>query len=117
MTLAALAQQLTANVEERVRWKLVWEFLEEYRWESPATQIGLVQTAPQQVGDERWDALLAALAEYLCVSTILRRRHGPSRGCCDGHGSQLTRPSNAPMPWSTRRPRSASMASTSRRTI
>src|SRR5262245_8487736 len=62
MSLARLAQHLTATVEERVRWKLVWEFLEEYRWESSETQIGLLQTAPQHVGDERWDALLACEA-------------------------------------------------------
>ena len=89
MSLATLAQNLTANVEERVRWKLVWEFLEEYRWESSEIQVGLVQTAPQQVGDERWDALLAALAEHLCAqhdlappawteSRVLRRAWFPA---------------------------------------
>jgi hypothetical protein len=67
MSLATLAQHLTATVEERVRWKLVWEFLEEYRWESEDIQISLLQAEPQPVGDERWDALLAALAEHLCA--------------------------------------------------
>jgi hypothetical protein len=65
MSLAALAQHLMATVDERVRWKLVWEFLEEYRWEPAETQVGLVQAEPQPVGDDRWDALLAALAEHL----------------------------------------------------
>src|SRR5262249_51465392 len=40
MTLADLAQHLIATAEERVRWKLVWEFLEEYRWEPSEIQIG-----------------------------------------------------------------------------
>jgi hypothetical protein len=65
MSLATLAQRLAAAVDERVRWKLVWEFLEEYRWEQAETQVSLVAAEPQPVGDERWDALLAALAEHL----------------------------------------------------
>jgi hypothetical protein len=67
MSLATLAQHSNATVDERVRWKLVWEFLEEYRWEPAETQAGLLQAEPQLVGDERWDALLAALAEHLCA--------------------------------------------------
>jgi hypothetical protein len=67
MTLAALAQHLIATVNERVRWKLVWEFLEEYRWEPADNQVDLLQAEQQPVGDERWDALLAALAEHLCA--------------------------------------------------
>ena len=33
MTLADLALHLTQATDDRTRWKLVWEFLEEYRWE------------------------------------------------------------------------------------
>jgi hypothetical protein len=47
-----------------VRWKLVWEFLEEYRWEQPEAQPSLLQDEPAPVGDERWDA---ALAEHLAA--------------------------------------------------
>src|SRR5262249_24346797 len=65
MSLAMLAQHLMATVDERVRWKLVWEFLEEYRWEPDDAKTGLLQAEPQPVGDERWDVLLAALAEHL----------------------------------------------------
>jgi hypothetical protein len=50
-----------------VRWKLVWEFLEEYRWEPADIQVSLV-------GDERWDALLAAPE----VSTSARSITAPS---------------------------------------
>lgn len=67
MSLATLAQHLTTTADERVRWKLVWEFLEEYRWEPAETRVSLVKAEPQPVGDERWDALLAALAEHLCA--------------------------------------------------
>lgn len=65
MTLAALATHLATAGNDRVRWKLVWEFLEEYRWERPEGQTNLVRDEPALTGDERWDALLAALAEYL----------------------------------------------------
>lgn len=67
MSLATLAQHLTAAGDDRIRWKLVWEFLEEYRWEAGANQTALLQAEPPTVGDERWDALLAALAEHLCA--------------------------------------------------
>lgn len=67
MSLATLAQHLVATAGDGVRWKLVWEFLEEYRWEPAEVQVGLVEAEPQLVGDERWDVLLAALAEHLCA--------------------------------------------------
>jgi hypothetical protein len=33
MTLVDLASRLVRTAETKTRWKLVWEFLEEYRWE------------------------------------------------------------------------------------
>jgi len=65
MSLADLARHLRATEDDKVRWKLVWEFLEEYRWESADVQARLVEVEPEVVDDERWDALLAALAEHL----------------------------------------------------
>jgi hypothetical protein len=65
MTLADLAGYLSAAENDKIRWKLVWEFLEEYRWEPAESQVELLQSEPTQAGEERWDALLAALAEYL----------------------------------------------------
>jgi len=47
--------------------QLVWEFMEEYRWETAEVQPSLLRDEPQPVGDERWDALLAALAEHLAA--------------------------------------------------
>ena len=65
MSLAELAGRLARTDDGKVRWKLVWEFLEEYRWEPADIQPSLLQDEPAPVGDERWDALLAALAEHL----------------------------------------------------
>lgn len=65
MTLADLAGRLTRTTDVKVQWKLVWEFLEEYRWEPGDIQLSLLRDEPTSVGDDRWDALLAALAEHL----------------------------------------------------
>lgn len=65
MTLAELAGWLAAEADEDVQWKLVWEFMEEYRWEPQDRQPPLVEAEPPLTGDERWDTLLAALAEHL----------------------------------------------------
>jgi hypothetical protein len=67
MTLADLAGRLNRTADNKVRWKLVWEFLEEYRWEPADAQPPLLQDEPSPVGDDRWDALLAALAEHLAA--------------------------------------------------
>jgi hypothetical protein len=71
MTLTRLADHLTAAESDKVRWKLVWEFLEEYRWEPADIQPTLIQAEPISVQDDRWDALLAALAEYLTAQRDL----------------------------------------------
>jgi hypothetical protein len=67
MTLADLAGRLARTAEVKVRWKLVWEFLEEYRWEARDVQPGLLRDVPPLIGDERWDVLLGALAEHLAA--------------------------------------------------
>jgi hypothetical protein len=71
MTLAELAGRLAGTADGKLRWKLVWEFLEEYRWEPPAGQPSLLQEEPPLIGDDRWDALLAALAEHLAAQRDL----------------------------------------------
>lgn len=65
MTLADLARRVAAAAEERLRWKLFWEFLEEYRWEPADRQPPLLADEPKPTGDERWDVLFAAIAEHL----------------------------------------------------
>jgi hypothetical protein len=67
MTLAGLALRLARTADSKLRWKLVWEFLEEYRWEPDDLQPTLLQGEPPATGDERWDTLLAALAEHLAA--------------------------------------------------
>jgi hypothetical protein len=67
MTVADLAAHLLQTADDKTRWKLVWEFLEEYRWEPSDAQPSLLRDEPASVGDERWDALLAALAEHLAA--------------------------------------------------
>jgi hypothetical protein len=67
MTIAGLAGHLSSQDDEKIKWKYVWEFLEEYRWEPAARQPGLFRDEPPLTGDEQWDALLAALAEHLAV--------------------------------------------------
>jgi hypothetical protein len=71
MTVADLAAYLSQTTDEKTRWKTFWEFLEEYRWESPASQMTLLLDDPPSVGDERWDALLAAVAEHLAAKRDL----------------------------------------------
>jgi len=71
MTLVDLASRLVRTAESKTRWKLVWEFLEEYRWEPEDVQSSLLRDEPPPTGDERWDALLAALAEHLAAQQDL----------------------------------------------
>jgi hypothetical protein len=66
MTLADLAR-LLSDAGRSARWRLVAEFLEEYRWEPAETRYGLLVEEPSGTGDERWDVLLAALAEHLAA--------------------------------------------------
>jgi hypothetical protein len=83
MTIADLAEHLSRAADDKTRWKLVWEFLEEYRWEPDDVQPSLLQDEPSPTGDERWDV---SLAEHLGHSTISHRRNGLSSGSCSSHG-------------------------------
>jgi len=64
LTLARLGH-LLVDRDESLRWRLIAEFLEEYRWESTGTRLALLSEEPTSTGDERWDVFLAALAEHL----------------------------------------------------
>lgn len=65
MTISDLAGYLIQTDDAAIRWKLFREFMEEYRWEPPEAQPPLLTSEPVPVGDERWDALLAAVSEHL----------------------------------------------------
>lgn len=66
LTLAQLAGFLADSDESR-RWRLIAEFLEEFRWEPPETRWHLLDREPPSSGDEHWDVFLAALAEHLAA--------------------------------------------------
>ena len=66
MTLAELAGLLQA-ASRSDWWRLVAEFLEEYRWEPLDSRYQLLALEPPRTSDERWDVLLAALAEHLAA--------------------------------------------------
>ena len=65
-SLADLGDWLAGSSEQE-RWRLVAEFLEEYRHEPPGTRLGLLVSEPAGTGDERWDVFLGALAEHLAA--------------------------------------------------
>ncbi len=67
MALADLARHLRTADNGEVRWRLAREFFEEYRWEVSPGRLRLLQDEPESTGDERWDTLLAALAEHLAA--------------------------------------------------
>jgi hypothetical protein len=56
--------RLLADADDTLRWRLVAEFLEDYRWESTESRWRLLEREPPATGDEHWDVFLAALAEH-----------------------------------------------------
>jgi hypothetical protein len=67
MHLAGLARFVAAEPDFGTQWRLVVEFLKEYHAEPAGERQELLEEAPVPTGDERWDVLLAALAEHLAV--------------------------------------------------
>ncbi|MFY1649409.1 hypothetical protein ACN27J_00745 [Solwaraspora sp. WMMB762] len=66
LTVAGLGALLVGADEQR-RWRLVAEFLEEYRSEPAENRTALLEQEPAVTGDERWDVFLAALTEHLAT--------------------------------------------------
>jgi len=67
MTLAGLARFVAAEPDFDSQWRLVVEFLKEYHREPPRGRLRLLEDVPDPTGDERWDVLLAGLAEHLAM--------------------------------------------------
>jgi hypothetical protein len=68
MSIAKLADHLaSANSDDDLCWRLIAEFLEEYRHESIEARRALLEPEPASTNDERWDVFLAALAEHLAA--------------------------------------------------
>ena len=67
MTLAELARHVAGADEESTRFRLVLEFLDEYRAEPESSRDQLVVERPSWTGSAQWDAMLGALAEHCAV--------------------------------------------------
>ncbi|MBN1170822.1 MAG: hypothetical protein JXA67_01495 [Micromonosporaceae bacterium] len=67
MRLAQLGGLLAGVADDAWRWRLIAEFLEEYRWEPAGERLALLVDEPDSTGDQRWDVFLAALAEHLAA--------------------------------------------------
>jgi hypothetical protein len=67
MSLAELARFIAAEPDFDTRWRLVVEFLKEYHREPAGARQRLITEAPGSTGDERWDVLVAGLAEHLAM--------------------------------------------------
>jgi hypothetical protein len=66
MTIGRLSE-LLIEANDGLRWRYLAEFLEEFSWEPPVERLRLLLEAPGDVGDERWNVFLAALAEHLAA--------------------------------------------------
>lgn len=66
-----LAEQIVGTPEEPVRLRLVFEFLRGAAEDGRSVRL-LVAAEPPPTGDTRFDALLAAIAEDLCVHGGIR---------------------------------------------
>ena len=64
LTLVDLGR-LMSGADQGRRWRLVAEFLEDYRWEARDSRLALLADEPPSTGDEHWDVFLAAVAEHL----------------------------------------------------
>jgi hypothetical protein len=58
MTLAELGGFLLGQ-DTPTRWRLIAEFLEEFRWEPVETRGRLLTEEPATTGDERWDVFVS----------------------------------------------------------
>jgi len=103
MTLVRLAVLLATGDDTR-RWRLVAEFLEEYRWEPPEVRVALLAEEPAGTGDERWDVFLAALAEHLSARETAAHRRGRTPDRCDSSGFRSTRGRRGSTRWCTHPP-------------
>ncbi|MFI6796673.1 hypothetical protein [Streptosporangium canum] len=112
-SVAVLAGWLTDHPDEETRWRLVAEFLEEYRREPPVVRLALLSPEPSSVGDPHWDVFLAALAEHLAAKDGHAGPPGLNHGDSASSGSRSTPPQPASTRSSTHRPHSVAVESSS----
>lgn len=99
MTLTNLAGRLTRTPEGKVRWKLMWEFLEEYRWEPAGIQLTLLDDEPPPTGTNAGTRYWRRWLSTWPPGTAPPRRHGRSNGYCAGRGSPPNWRSSGPRRW------------------
>ncbi len=80
LTCAALAAAVAGTTDDRLRRSWVREFVRSWSAEPAGERHHLTDAAPALTGDERWDALVTGLAEYVCAPDDVR---GPA--WADGH--------------------------------
>jgi hypothetical protein len=71
MTVAELAIHIREAASPQLRWRLVREFLEEFKHEAGQSRQALLTEPPPPTADVRWDALLGAIAEHLAFHDAL----------------------------------------------
>lgn len=72
--MASVAGRITQSLQgrgedEALRWIL--QFVDDFRGSSPQGRTSLIVDPPQLIGDNRYDAALAALVEHLCAEAAL----------------------------------------------
>lgn len=89
-SLAETAQAIKAGLagSDRARGesesiRLAFSFIEVYERASVPERVHLVEDCPELVGDARFDALIAAVAEHLCAE------HGSGSRAWVGHASRF----------------------------
>ena len=56
---------LMRGADPSTKWRLVAEFLENYRWEPISSRYELVADEPPLIHDIQWDTFLGGLAEFV----------------------------------------------------
>jgi hypothetical protein len=72
MTVARLGSAIACSDTDQRRWRLIWEFLEEFRHEPIEKLQRLLDDEPPLTGDEKFDLYLAALTEHLAYHNALK---------------------------------------------
>jgi transcriptional regulator with XRE-family HTH domain len=68
---AAEVAVLLADQDQASAWRRLLDLLDDFRGSPTAGKRWLVETPPASCGDRRFDAAIAALAEFLCVEAGL----------------------------------------------
>jgi hypothetical protein len=104
---------LMADADESRRWRLVAEFLEDYRWEPPDTRHACSQMRPRRPVTSTGTSSSRRWPSTSLPATDARPQPGPRNGPCCSSGSRSTPGPPEPMPSCTPPPPSVAAAFTS----